>query len=913
MALLHYANLEEHRPEVLMQKTFSGLQDFYSFLENTKRYLESDKSVKRLSWQPMDGTQEDNLKRKHSRKGIWIQLIEAEGSSDDSTFKSFLDENNSEVYEANSTNWKFIASPAIDCPRCTLKNKKPKLAYQTREHAEEVASQSRIQLDVYKCEHGYGWHLTKQIRIGNISFSKEKKLTVIDRDVENERLFLDRLPSEKYLVLRPNTYTLRCQLNALKELQDSPSTFHRPLLRLFESTDHARWGQIGSSFGLRKWFVLTDADRPGTTEQRKFVETALQTPDFAFLEGPPGSGKTTAILELIIQLALRGQRILLCASTHVAVDNVLERILEESDEIKNAIIALRIGEQSNLSDKVKPYQLEEFLRTERSRLLSALSNLTSLSPSQQELLAQLQTNKNTVIQRMVLESANLVCGTTIGILQHPDIRAKGEAKPQFDYMIIDEASKTTFQEFLVPALLAKRWVLVGDQKQLSPYVDDEATAINIEPCLPELFKRNACLDIFYASSNFPAKQRISSLISSGNKHELDFYQKQAVSNSVLLSSPKENNQSLPYASIVIGDTDFIESNTNSLPLDLSRYRGDIEKLNQQTKYRMSAFLSSENKRITDNTWESELSWRLSRLYEQRHNLQGTSETRKSTSEKLKKQIDSLLPHDGKSGTNSVFEGVNRVRRVALPSVLESLQSGFERKANQRQGTALSDGLPAHVINQRAVTLTFQHRMHPDIADFSSRVIYQGKALQSPMVMESKRAWDYQPDRKRSTWFDVKGFSNHKTNSNKYEAEAIMNELLSFDKWAKENIKEDGKPWEVALLTFYRGQERELRFRLQNWTRNRRSYRHFKRGDAKAPYLDIQVCTVDRFQGHEADLVLLSFTKNHATSFLESPNRLNVAITRARYGLVVFGARNAMKKASGVLATYADEAVYSKEI
>ena len=43
--------------------------------------------------------------------------------------------------------------------------------------------------------------------------------------------------------------------------------------------------------------------------------------------GPPGSGKTTAICELVLQLAKQGKRALLCASTHVAVDNVLERIL----------------------------------------------------------------------------------------------------------------------------------------------------------------------------------------------------------------------------------------------------------------------------------------------------------------------------------------------------------------------------------------------------------------------------------------------------------------------------------------------------------------------------------------------------------------------------------------------------------
>ena len=50
-----------------------------------------------------------------------------------------------------------------------------------------------------------------------------------------------------------------------------------------------------------------------------------------------------------------------------------------------------------------------------------------------------------------------------------------------------------------------------------------------------------------------------------------------------------------------------------------------------------------------------------------------------------------------------------------------------------------------------------------------------------------------------------------------------------------------------------------------------------------------VCgTVDRFQGREADLVMLSMRNPGRVGFLDSPNRLNVAVTRARQQLVVVG-------------------------
>ena len=116
-----------------------------------------------------------------------------------------------------------------------------------------------------------------------------------------------------------------------------------------------------------------------------------------------------------------------------------------------------------------------------------------------------------------------------------------------------------------------------------------------------------------------------------------------------------------------------------------------------------------------------------------------------------------------------------------------------------------------------------------------------------------------------------------------------------------------------MLSFYRGQERELRTRLRKWSKNPRAFRHFSKGDKGSPHLDVQVCTVDKFQGHEADLVLLSFMNSHPTSFLESPNRLNVAVTRARYAQVIFGNRNAMKRASGVLAQLAEDTEWSRTV
>lgn len=847
MALLHYQNITDHRPDVLMKKTFYGMRIFYDFLDRAKKHLESDKAVKRLGWKPVEKIE----KAKLGDTGYWIQLIEPEDrpNEPEATFRAFLDENNTELYEVN--------------------------------------------------------HNIRSSR-DQIQFSPKNKVDISDRDPEKEQLSLNRKPECPFLTLRPNTWPLACQIKAIKDLQDSPLQAQRPLLRLFEATDHARWPVMDRGNEVASWYVLKGDARPGTREQREFVEIALNTPDFAFLEGPPGSGKTTAICELILQLANQGKRVLLCASTHVAVDNVLERLMSEGNPHRDLIIPIRIGDRKNVSEMAKDWQLETFIDTESNRLLSELKKCKQRTGSQEELLKQIRKGKDT-IQRMVLEAANLVCGTTIGFLQHPDIKNKGSSKPQFDVMIIDEASKTTFQEFLVPALLAKRWVLVGDPKQLSPYVDDESTAVNIEPCLPESYKRNACIDVFLA-----AKQRRAVLVCSDNEQETLFYQKQAIAHKVDISGQGINEKMLPYASLVIGNKSFIEDHIDRLPLDISLLRAPEDEL-LRLRSRVEAYKSLAKLPKEDAPdWSGEVAWRIARHYEQRYNTSNRSDgpNRKSTSVKLEEAIDHLLPY---TEGDDVWNKIDHVRRVALPSVLESLQEGFERNRNQKAGTALSDGLPREVMNSRHVLLETQHRMHPDIAEFPHHHIYEEKALNTPAYMFEKRSWSYNENRHRAIWLDVKGYINRKTNANKKEANAMIKELKDFDDWAKDHPRNDGEVWEVAVLTFYRGQERALGGRMRNWTGDRSAVRHFYRGSKQNPYMNIQVCTVDRFQGQEADLVLLSFMNDHPTSFLESPNRLNVAITRARYQLIVFGDRQAMQRASGLLGEYAKSVKWEQSI
>jgi len=850
MAMLYFENLGVQRPDMLMSSARHSLNMFYQFLDQAKSYLLSDKAVQRLSW--TKAVDVNDVLSQDKQIGFWIELSDPEGEAlvAQSTYDVFLDEKT--IYEADT-------------------------------------------LD----------------KVERFHFNKENALKVLERDSKNNLLCLEREPRSRILLVRPNTYALKCQMDAVKHLMNTPAQAHRPLLRLFEPERLAVWPRPYTT-SIEEWMVLTDTSRNGTSEQRGFVGVALNTPDFAFLEGPPGSGKTTAICELILQLMKQNKRVLLCASTHVAVDNVLERLMDENNPERDRIIPIRIGEADNLSDTVKPFQLSTFLRTEKERLLKGLNRIVSKSSAQQELLSALRSGDETV-QRIVLESANLICGTTIGILQHPDIKqSRTPTSPIYDVLIIDEASKTTFQEFLVPALLAKRWILVGDPKQLSPYVDEDALAVNLQACLKEEHWRNACVDVFLAKQS--AQKRQITLISDANDRTIQAYQEQSIARNVTLRNANDSNQGLWDADLVIGSQTDLSDRASDLPLDISVVRGNIDEQGSVARQIKAFNTLTHKKQDKPDEWEDEVAWRLARSYEQRLNVpfaQEEQQKRKSTTERLKSELNQLLPIHN---PEEVQAAIDRVRRIALPSILEALQKGFERNPLQRDGTALTDGLPQNVLANRHVLLSYQHRMHPDIANFPHEFIYHKEALHCTDDMGEKRHWSYTRYSHRSVWLKVspKKF-DPKSNSNSAEADSVIDELREFERWAKSNRPSVSNHWEVAVLTFYRGQEREIRKKLRQWTKQQGAVRNFIFGEKNQPHLKIQLCTVDRFQGQEADLVLLSFAKDHATSFLESPNRLNVALTRARFQLVIIGHREAMKKSSGVLGQLAESTPWHSKI
>lgn len=790
----------------------------------------------------------------------------------------------------------------------------------------------------------------------------ESRIGVNASDREALALLLSRLPTDippmvskggnevksgsPLLFLLPKTRSLECQSKILEALEDRPSPRLAPLLRLVSTRPN--WNQFeGDYVSDSDWvFLRRERDgalRDGTTEQRQFVRCALGTPDFAILEGPPGSGKTTAICELIVQLARAGKRVLLVASTHVAVDNVLERLIEWQDEAdEKLVMPIRIGDESSVtSPSINAWVLRNLQRTWRGEILDHLDRPRDVKPEGADARKILREalapeGKESAIARLLLDASNLVCGTTIGILQHPAIKDAGKNRTDiepFDYLILDEASKTTFTEFLVPAIYAKRWVVVGDRRQLSPYVEEQDLAENIRGLLPDAVAQ-AITHSFLASSAIPKGMQKRSLVAIKSDEEARWITAEAEARKVAAINldsvkPSDACAELTYADIVTGTADTLDAWQHRLPGDLQVTAGNLPELPDWEAHRRA--LGTERDQETPS-WASEVAWRQIRTYELRYNEPERKRYLSELHELLPKTLgETPLPgqrrartlKDGHTQTpiDVLKEDLDHMRRVAMPSILEILQVGAGSLGWEAE-TALTAGLPKTALAERMVSLSFQHRMHPGIAAFPRAQFYaQDGLLKDATDMDIAREWSYRRYARRAAWLEISPKQQgprrgQAGNRNPAEADAVMGELREFVKWAGSTPhpgKNPDAPWEVAVLTFYRGQEKELRQRLQNECKQPGNTRNFHLGEGR---VHVTLCTADRFQGHEADLVLLSFVKTGSVGFLNSPNRLNVALTRARYQVVLIGNRRWMasdKCRSELINALGTSSCYARDI
>lgn len=184
-----------------------------------------------------------------------------------------------------------------------------------------------------------------------------------------------------------------------------------------------------------------------------------------------------------------------------------------------------------------------------------------------------------------------------------------------------------------------------------------------------------------------------------------------------------------------------------------------------------------------------------------------------------------------------------------------------------------------VLGIRPMRLQVQYRMHPVLSAFPSNIFYEGSLQNGVTAEERNNKIDFpwpNPD-KPMYFYCSSGQEEMASNGTSY---LNRTEAATVEKLVTRLLKDGVKPSNIGVITPYEGQRAYLVH-----------YFHFSGQLNTKLYQEIEVASVDAFQGREKDYILLSCVRaneHQGIGFLNDPRRLNVALTRAKYGLIIVG-------------------------
>ena len=260
----------------------------------------------------------------------------------------------------------------------------------------------------------------------------------------------------------------------------------------------------------RKTPYISYIDQDLNYSQKIAIENALSCENFFLIHGPFGTGKTRTLVELISQETRHGHKVLATAESNAAIDNILERLMENKK-----LNLTRLGHPQRVSKnniayslayKVENHELNKRIKKihkKIDKLIEKRSTFTKPTPQFRrgysdydilynaskgkggrgisaekmksmaqwidynqeidELHSDIKRIENKMINKIIEESDVILATNSSSALE-------SIARTKFDVAIIDEASQATIPSILIPIAKAHRFILAGDHKQLPPTI-----------------------------------------------------------------------------------------------------------------------------------------------------------------------------------------------------------------------------------------------------------------------------------------------------------------------------------------------------------------------------------------------------------------------------------------------------------
>ena len=256
--------------------------------------------------------------------------------------------------------------------------------------------------------------------------------------VRNRRMAPRYLHGHSHWALEPDTYdTFRREWAGLSAFLMLPADRRARLLARTGPREPEEWSTAA----------------PPATTAPEVVARALAAPDWFVLCGPPGTGKTRAVLrELAERLYKQDKQVLLAAYTNRAVDEICEQLVQAG------LPFIRVGSRLGTAPVYRPYLLDNMLADCTSRQMV----------------------------RGRLTTCPFYVGTVASLLGKPELFLL----KQFDLAVVDEASQVLEAPMLALLAKVKKFILIGDHRQLPAVVAQEPETSAVAPEVAALLREH---------------------------------------------------------------------------------------------------------------------------------------------------------------------------------------------------------------------------------------------------------------------------------------------------------------------------------------------------------------------------------------------------------------------------------------
>lgn len=625
---------------------------------------------------------------------------------------------------------------------------------------------------------------------------------------------------------------------------------------------------------------LPQSKFPPTKSQIKAINSGAGSDDFTLVLGPPGTGKTTVILQWVKYFATQGKRILVTSQNNKAVDNVLERLAEEKE-----FECLRLGNENKISSTLESITLDNKAAALQEKMFGRGEDVLEALESQKTFILGLIARKEE-ISSMITESQNL---------------GKACLDKQVQIEKIEQMIQSSQQDVMK---LESNMIMLSDKIN------------HIKGKEWPFFKFLSNIYYGYRAKSLNKKLALKKQTFVNEKFNLTSYSTRLLSNQENLSKLNQRKKELDDAVL-----NFFKDSTTLVDEIAMPKGGDQASLNNLAS--LDNLVDQINSVFnTVQKWYEKLkNERQQSLYKiliEQVNVVGATCIGINT-KALFRDLDFdvvIVDESGQIQLHNLIVPLSRANKAILvgdhkqlpPIVSDEVIEEFSARGFEEYTDLYRLSWFEHLWDaspeDHKIMLDTQFRCPSIISDFVSEAFYEGKYFAGTGMDEKKPLFSFCP--KPMVWIDTNKVPGKAEKSVNQDGRTVVLDNVCETKLVLEvlakAIQENPElaiEREIGIIVPYANHVKAL----QTAIRKQQSKGRFK--ELTMPLNEL-VASVDSFQGQERDLVIFTFTRSNPrgkVGFLSDWRRLNVAQTRAKKQLIMIGDSEALTKGSNREGAY----------